>query len=199
MGTFLAGSFWQLYGWHGVIGVGVILTVISLLITLFYKKWVNKINGQTVYYKKKPMKYGVNKQILLITAGTVWIIAGANILRIGIVTWLNSSQEWMFKIGEWQLLFSYYSLSWFSEDFIINIPAGLKKRKKPVTVLSLSSTVKSWIVMIFMISLGITIRSLRLLPDSFISVFYTGLSIALILTGILFIRYWWLRRKAILD
>ena len=43
------------------------------------------------------MKYGVNRQILLITAGTVWIIAGANILRIGIVTWLNTSQDWMFK------------------------------------------------------------------------------------------------------
>ena len=46
------------------------------------------------------MKYGVNRQILLITAGTVWIIAGANILRIGIVTWLNTSKDWMFKIGE---------------------------------------------------------------------------------------------------
>lgn len=43
------------------------------------------------------MKYGVNRQILLITAGAVWIIAGANILRIGIVTWLNTSQDWMFK------------------------------------------------------------------------------------------------------
>ena len=38
MGTFLAGSFWQLYGWHGVIGTGVVLTGISLLITTFYKK-----------------------------------------------------------------------------------------------------------------------------------------------------------------
>ena len=38
MGTFLAGSFWQLYGWHGVISIGVVLTGISLLITIFYKK-----------------------------------------------------------------------------------------------------------------------------------------------------------------
>ena len=51
------------------------------------------------------MKYGVNRQILLITAGTVWIIAGANILRIGIVTWLNTSQDWMFKIGEATVVF----------------------------------------------------------------------------------------------
>ena len=51
------------------------------------------------------MKYGVNRQILLITAGAVWIIAGANILRIGIVTWLNTSQDWMFKIGEATVVF----------------------------------------------------------------------------------------------
>lgn len=38
MGTFLAGTFWQQYGWHGVIGIGAVLTGISLLITIFYKK-----------------------------------------------------------------------------------------------------------------------------------------------------------------
>ena len=51
------------------------------------------------------MKYGVNKQILLITAGAVWITAGINILRIGIITWLNNSQDWMFKIGEATVVF----------------------------------------------------------------------------------------------
>ena len=51
------------------------------------------------------MKYGVNRQILLIIAGTVWIIAGGNILRIGIVTWMNNSHNWMFKIGEATIVF----------------------------------------------------------------------------------------------
>ena len=46
------------------------------------------------------MKYGVNRKVLLITAGVVWIIAGVNILRIGIMTWLTDSQYWLFKIGE---------------------------------------------------------------------------------------------------
>ena len=46
------------------------------------------------------MKYGVNRKVLLITAGIVWMAAGANILRIGIVTWLTDSQYWLFKIGE---------------------------------------------------------------------------------------------------
>ena len=48
MGTILDGSFWQLYGWHGVIGIGVLLTGISLLITIFFKKRVNKMDGKTV-------------------------------------------------------------------------------------------------------------------------------------------------------
>ena len=50
-------------------------------------------------------------------------------------------------------------------------------------------------IIISLYLIGITIRSFHLLPETFISVFYTGLSIALILTGVLFIRYWWIRRK----
>lgn len=37
-GTFLAGTFWQSYGWHGVVGTGIVLTIGSLLITIFTKK-----------------------------------------------------------------------------------------------------------------------------------------------------------------
>ena len=120
------------------------------------------------------MKYGVNKEILLITAGTVWIIAGANILRIGIVTWLNNSE---------------------GKRLYYKHTQRIERKKEQKNCPFSFFDVKSWIVMIFMICLGITIRSFHLLPESFISVFYTGLSIALILTGVLFIRYWWLRRK----
>ena len=38
MGTFLAGSAWQAFGWHGVLGMGVLLTSCSLLITFFSRK-----------------------------------------------------------------------------------------------------------------------------------------------------------------
>ena len=117
------------------------------------------------------MKYGVNRKVLLITAGVVWIIAGVNILRIGIMTWLTDSQYWLFKIGR----------------------IGEKKKEKncPFSFFD----VKGWIIMVFMITFGVTMRSFQILPDAFISVFYTGLSLALIFTGVLFIRYWWINRK----
>ena len=144
------------------------------------------------------MKYGVNRQILLIIAGTVWIIAGGNILRIGIVTWMNNSHDWMFKIGEATIVFLLFFVLIFKRLYSKHtrrIEQKKETRNCPVAFFD----VKSWIIMIFMISLGITIRSFHLLPESFISVFYTGLSIALILTGILFIRYWWLKRKTMLN
>ena len=140
------------------------------------------------------MKYGVNKEILLITAGTVWIIAGANILRIGTVTWLNNSEGWMFKIGEATIVFLLFFVLIFKRLYYKHTQRIERKKEQKSCPFSFFD-VKSWIVMIFMICLGITIRSSHLLPESFISVFYTGLSIALILTGVLFIRYWWLRRK----
>ncbi|MDD3039228.1 hypothetical protein [Bacteroides sp.] len=140
------------------------------------------------------MKYGVNRQFLLITAGIVWVIAGANILRIGIFTWTHSSQDWMFKIGEATIVFLLFFVLIFKRLYYKHTRRIEGKKEDKNCPFSFFD-VKSWIIMVFMISLGITIRSFHLLPDSFISVFYTGLSIALILTGILFIRYWWLKRK----
>ena len=139
------------------------------------------------------MKYGVNRQVLLITAGIVWIVAGANILRIGIVTWLNDSQYWLFKVGEATVVFLLF-LSLSSESSTTNTLAGLSKRKNEKNCPFSFFDAKGWIVMCFMIAMGITIRTLHLLPDTFISVFYTGLSLALMFTGTLFIRYWWRRR-----
>ncbi len=76
------------------------------------------------------MKYGVNRQILLITAGTVWIIAGGNILRIGIVTWMNNSHDWMFKIGEATIVFLLFFVLIFLKDSTTSIPAGLNRKER---------------------------------------------------------------------
>lgn len=143
------------------------------------------------------MKYGVNRQVLLITAGIVWIIAGANILRIGIMTWMKTDMDGMFKIGEVTVVFLLFFLFVFKKLYYKHTQRIEQKKEDKNCPFSFFD-VKGWIIMTFMISLGITVRTLHLLPDSFISVFYTGLSIALILTGMLFLRYWWLKRKTTL-
>ena len=115
------------------------------------------------------MKYGVNRQILLIIAGTVWIIAGGNILRIGIVTWMNNSHDWMFKIGEATIVFLLFFVLIFKRLYYKHTRRIEQKKETRNCPFSFFD-VKSWIIMIFMISLGITIRSFHLLPESFISI-----------------------------
>ena len=116
------------------------------------------------------MKYGVSSNTLLLTAGIVWLIAGINILRIGISCWITDAHYWLLKAQR--------------------ITAGNPNKRCPLSFFD----VKGWLVMTFMIALGITIRTARLLPESFIAVFYTGLSLALMATGGRFILLYWKRK-----
>lgn len=134
----------------------------------------------------RKMRFKVNNRTLLLIAGMVWIIAGANILKIGIITWLGDIRYWMFKVGEATIVFLLFFYMVFLRLY--------KKHTKRISAKNNNSCpfsffdIKGWVIMIFMISLGITVRKFQLLPNSFISVFYTGLSIALIITGLLFLR-----------
>lgn len=131
------------------------------------------------------MKWGVNKRILLLIAGIVWIIAGINILRIGIITWLDTSRDWLFQVGEATVVFLLFFIFVFKRlynKYTLRIDRKEGKRC-PFSFFD----VKGWIIMIFMMTMGILIRKYHWLPDSFISVFYAGLSVALAITGIRFI------------
>jgi len=132
------------------------------------------------------MKFKVNNRALLLIAGMVWVIAGGNILRIGILTWLSDSQHWLFKVVEATIVFLLFFNLIFKRLYIKHTKRISDKNDKscPFSFFDF----KGWIIMIFMITLGIVVRRFQLLPNSFISVFYTGLSIALIITGLLFFR-----------
>lgn len=140
------------------------------------------------------MKYGVSKYTLLITAGIVWLLAGINILRIGINCWLNDHHYWLFKICETTLIFLLFFGLIFHKTYKKHVKRIIQKQHKNCPF-SFFDT-KGWIMMAGMMGIGICIRSLHLLPESFIAVFYTGLSLALIGTAIRFLIFW-KRAKAI--
>ena len=140
------------------------------------------------------MKYGVSRSTLLITAGVVWLVAGLNILRIGIICWLGDGQYWLGKRGGGGLGFLLFFFFFFQKLYNKHTRRiSLKKERNncPFSFFDL----RGWIIMVLMILMGITIRDLRLLPGSFIAVFYTGLSVALSATGIRFLRFWWINRN----
>jgi hypothetical protein len=135
---------------------------------------------------KIQMDFRVNKHTLLLIAGIVWIVAGVNILRIGILTWLIDSQYWVFKIGEAFVVFLAFYIFVFKKLYNKHSKRICEKTKSSCPFSFFDA--KGWVIMSFMISLGIIVRKFQLLPESFIAVFYTGLSIALIITGLLFFR-----------
>lgn len=138
------------------------------------------------------MKYGVSPNILLITAGMIWILAGANILRIGLMCWMDDGHYWLFKVGEACLIFFLFFGVIFHRLYKkYTLRISQKKGKRcPFSFFD----VKGWIVMACMITMGVVIRVYSLLPETFIAVFYTGLSLALLGTGLRFIGYWWRNR-----
>lgn len=126
----------------------------------------------------------VKKHTLLLIASIVWIIAGFNILKIGIETYkpylsiLNFSLSLSVFLIFWFMIFKNLvfkhtnRISNFTEDFHFFLKFFDKK---------------SFIIMFFMIFFGISLRKFHLAPDIFIAVFYTGLGFALFLAGILFL------------
>lgn len=137
------------------------------------------------------MKYGVSRKTLLLTAGTVWLVAGVNILRIGVMTWVGNPGNLLLQGVEATAVFLLFFLCIFKRlhtKYTRRIE-GRSVQNHPFAFFD----TRGWILMSFMIGLGIAVRELQLLPKSFIAVFYTGLSSALILTGLLFLRDGWKR------
>ena len=85
------------------------------------------------------MKYGVSKNILLITAGIVWLTAGINILRIGVGCWINDSHYWLFKVCETTLVFLLFFGFIFGNYTESTHIASVKRKRKIVLFLSLMS------------------------------------------------------------
>lgn len=134
------------------------------------------------------MNYKVSQHTLLFTAGTVWTIAGTNILHIGISCWNGDNHNWMIKAGGATLVFFLFFGFIFQKLYKKHTKRISKKQGKHCPFSFFDA--KSWIIMAIMITMGIVIRSLHLMNDTAIAIFYTGLAVALIATGIRFFIYW---------
>lgn len=111
-------------------------------------------------------------------ASLLWVIAGANVLRIGLVAWRSTGSTL------WVVLWLIVSLGFFA-GFIF--PRVVRRNLAFLHSLPTERlrwwhcfSPSSWIVMAGMIALGVTVRLLHLVPDSFIAGFYTGLGASLI-------------------
>lgn len=135
---------------------------------------------------KKIIPYVAPKYLLLI-AGIVWMIAGVNILRIGAPDFARHWQSNVLYLLEAIAVFLifmgliFYRLVQKHNARIL----GMKDKKVPFYQFF---DRKSYLIMIFMITGGLLLRSTHLLPAIVIGVLYCGIGTSLGGAGILFLR-----------
>lgn len=130
--------------------------------------------------------YYVTKRTLFLIAGIVWLIAGFNVARLGIVSYLDISTEW------YHFLLSVVVMAAFGTMFFMMTRKhaariyGYREGFRPFWNFF---DLKAYIIMTIMMGGGIGLRAFGVFPDVFVAVFYTGLGCALVLAGMLLFLY----------
>ena len=129
--------------------------------------------------------YEVPKKALLIIAAIIWMIAGFNVVRLGILSYKVIDIHWYYYLLSVVIfcLFGamFYKMSMKHTRRIM----GYEEEYKPFWNFF---DVKAYIIMAIMMGGGIGLRAAGVFPDVFVAFFYTGLGCALFLAGVLFLR-----------
>lgn len=131
----------------------------------------------------------VSNRTLLGIAGLVWLAAGVNILRIGVKAFLAVCA--VSKTGRILLMAALAILIFVG--FHLMFSKIVTKHTARIRGYETRQPFwrffdgKSYLLMLFMMSLGIGLRHSGLLPEFFFGFFYTGLGTALTTAGIRFL------------
>ncbi|MGN0596004.1 MAG: hypothetical protein ACI4J1_01570 [Ruminiclostridium sp.] len=129
--------------------------------------------------------YHVKKRTLLAVAGCVWLIAGFNVARLGILSYIVLEQLEWWHIALSLVVFCAFGMMFYKMSMKhIKRIKGYAEETRPVWNFF---DLKAYIIMAVMMGGGIWLRNSGLAPDVFIAVFYTGLGCALGLSGVLFL------------
>ena len=135
--------------------------------------------------------FRVRKPALLFTAGILWLIAGVNILRIGVGAFAasalqGSASAWLLAAGA---LVIFIGFAMMFMKIVQKHNRRILSYPQEKQSIFLCFDRKGYLLMIFMMTLGIVRRASNLLPAVFFAVFYTGLGAALCFGGLMFIGF----------
>jgi len=131
---------------------------------------------------KKP--FYVKKQVLLIIAGIIWMIAGFNVARLGVLSYLTIDIKWYYFLLSAVVFAAFGTMFYRMTCKHTKRILGYEEEYKPFWNFF---DIKSYIIMVVMMGGGISLRAFHLVPDVFIAFFYSGLGLALFLAGVLFV------------
>lgn len=128
--------------------------------------------------------FHVKKRTLLAVAGGVWLAAGFNVARLGVLSYQKLPQVKAVHVLLPLVVFCAFGLMFFKMSIKhTRRIQGYQEEFRPVWHFF---DLKAYLIMAVMMGGGIGLRASGLVPDVFIAVFYTGLGCALALAGVLF-------------
>ena len=123
---------------------------------------------------------------LYIVAAVIWGIPGVIISAKGIMAYMTQSQESLL----WLLLITIVTGSAFFFMFrkiVHKYSSRIASLPEKVTIFQTFPT-RGWILLIFMMGLGITLRYIPDIPSAFTAAFYSGLGPMLLLSSARFVH-----------
>jgi Kef-type K+ transport system membrane component KefB len=132
---------------------------------------------------KIPTKY------LLLVNGLLWTAIGIKIALIGVDYYgrLDCILWWYYLLSA--IVFAGFYVMF--TGVVVKYAARIMAMTEPKTSIFKTFSVKGYLIIAFMITLGITLKRIPQVPDSFIAWFYCGLGPGLLSAGIRFILRWW--------
>lgn len=129
-------------------------------------------------------KFNVKKRTLLAIAGCVWLFGGFKVARMDVVAYTQVPSVPPIHLLLSLLVFCIFGFM-FNKMSIKHSKRikGYPQETKPFWHFF---DWKAYLIMAFMMSGGIWLRSSSLVPKVFIAVFYSGIGLALALAGVLF-------------
>lgn len=129
--------------------------------------------------------FKVHAKYLLVIAALVWIAAGANIVRLGVLACLEGTTPvWLLIIGIPLTFLAFHAMFTRLVGKHADRIRGYGEERMHILKFF---DVKGYIIMIIMMGGGISLRAFGIVPTWFVAFFYTGLGIALTLAGIGFL------------
>lgn len=125
----------------------------------------------------------VSKRALLMIAGIVWLIAGFNVARLGVLSYGMISFHWYYILLS-ILVFLAFGCMFYKMTRKHTGRILAYKQKMPFWNFF---DLKAYIIMAIMMGGGIGLRAAGIFPDVFVAFFYSGLGCALALAGVVFV------------
>lgn len=128
--------------------------------------------------------YEVPKRALLIIAGIIWMIAGFNVVRLGVISYQLIEVQWFLYLLSVVVFCAFGAMFYKMTQKHSKRIMEYEELYRPIWNFF---DLKAYIIMAIMMGGGIGLRNAGVFPDVFVAFFYTGLGCALFLAGVLFL------------